>query len=118
MPEDATTLPELGRLIGRVEKSVDENFRTVHATLGDHGQRITALEEARIRSEERASAEERLKAELDRRDLERETRKQEKEQEERGRVTLTLYRWQVALAVIALVLAVVVPIVLAFVHHN
>lgn len=97
MAEDVT-LAELGRLIGRLEHSLEQQFKAINLELADHSSRIHALEEASIRADERRRAA-------------REYVERAVAEDAHGRVSLQ--RWQLIVAALAAVAAVVVAIIQA-----
>jgi hypothetical protein len=93
-------LAALSAEVGGLKAWIQESLTTLHRQLDRHDKRLDALEEARIRAEERERTMAQIRAQ-DRRD------DQEREAESTAKVTIGVYRWQAWAATIAVL--VVIP---------
>jgi hypothetical protein len=92
--------------MGELKATIDRSFTAVHADLRDHGQRITRLEEYKIRAEERQLAGDRIQKQFDHERVERETHYAQENQIHTNRESLGLYRWQLWVAFLGILVAV------------
>lgn len=103
-------LQVLASLMGRLEKTVETSFREVRHDLELFGKRVTALEEFKIRAEERGRTEDRIRAEFDRAEVRRESQTALDNQATTNRVSISLYRWQLWVAVLSIIIAVLIAV--------